>query len=71
MFVVVPDSLRNAINNKLDAAIADCPDAAKDRDALYGQLLAFFNEHGRVPDFTLAPVPAMTAREAPTYDEDT
>lgn len=54
MLVVVPDSLRNAINEKLDAAIAVCPDAEKDREVLYGQLLAYFNEHGVVPDFTLA-----------------
>ena len=54
MLVVVPDSLRNAINEKLDAAIAQCPDAEKDREVLYSQLLAYFNEHGVVPDFTLA-----------------
>lgn len=52
--VIVPDSLRNAISAKLDAAIAKCPDAAKDRDELYRQLLAYFDEHGEVPDFDLA-----------------
>jgi hypothetical protein len=55
MLVIVPDSLRHAIDAKLDAAIAACPGAEKDRDALYSQLLAYFNEHGVVPDFTIAP----------------
>jgi hypothetical protein len=53
MLVIVPNSLRDAINAKLDAAIAQAPDAEKDRDVLYGQLLAYFNEHGVVPDFSL------------------
>jgi len=51
--VIVPNSLRDAINAKLDAALASCPDAVKDRDALYSQLLDYFDEHGEVPDFTL------------------
>ena len=53
MLVIVPDSLRDAINKKLDAALAECPDAEKDREHLYGQLLDYFNEHGVIPDFTL------------------
>jgi hypothetical protein len=52
--VIVPDSLRHAINAKLDASIAACPDAEKDRETLYGQLLDYFYENGVVPDFTLA-----------------
>ena len=52
--VIVPNELRDAIKAKLDTAIAACPDAAKDRDVLYSQLLAYFDEHGEVPDFGLA-----------------
>ncbi len=55
MLVIVPNSLSDAINKKLDAAIAKCPDAEKDRDTLYQQLLTYFDEHGVVPDFTLGP----------------
>lgn len=54
-FVIVPESLRQAINTKLDAAIAVVPDAAKDRDELYRQLVTFFNENGYVPDFSIEP----------------
>jgi hypothetical protein len=54
MLVIVPNSLRDAINAKLDAAIAEVPDAEKDREILYGQLLDYFDEHGVVPDFSLA-----------------
>jgi hypothetical protein len=50
---IVPDSLRNAINAKLDAALADVPGAAKDRDHLYHELLCFFNENGYLPKFSI------------------
>lgn len=54
MFVIVPDSLREAINAKLDVALATEPAAeAHDRECLYNQLLAFFDEHGYLPDFTV------------------
>ena len=53
MFVVVPNSLRDAINAKLDTAIAEVPEAASDCDALYEQLLAYVSEHGVLPDFSL------------------
>ena len=51
--VVVPNSLRNAINEKLDGAFAETPEAAPDRDIFYRRLLSFFNEHGYLPEFTL------------------
>jgi hypothetical protein len=53
MFRIVPTYIADAINAKLDAAFAQCPDAAKDREILYGQLLDYFDEHGVVPDFKL------------------
>ena len=45
MLVIVLDSLRDAINVKLGAAIAQCLDAAQDRGALFTQLLTYCNEH--------------------------
>lgn len=51
--VVMPDSLREAIDAKLDAALERCPDAAKDREFLYSQLLEYFDVYGVVPNFTL------------------
>ena len=54
MLVIVPNALRDAINAKLDAALADAPDDAKaEREFLYQQLLEHFNEHGTIPDFTV------------------
>ncbi len=66
MFVIVPEALSAAINAKLDAEIAKCPDAANDREHLYMQVLAHFNDYGRMPEFTLArvepdPLPADLA----------
>jgi len=63
--VIVPDSLRNAINVKLDAAICTCPGAVKDRDVLYQQLLEHFDEHGVLPDFKLTRVRAQTNSQHP------
>lgn len=51
--VIVPNFLRNAINEKLDTAITKCPDAKKDREILYNQLLSYFNEHGELPEFEI------------------
>ena len=50
---IVPDSLREAINAALDDAIAKSPDAAPWRDNLYSHLVAFFDEHGYIPEFSL------------------
>lgn len=51
--VIVPNLLADAINTKLDAAIAKYPDAQKDREGLYQQVLNYFDEHGVIPDFDL------------------
>jgi len=55
--VIVPNSLRDAINAKLDAAIMACPEdwafSEGERENLYNLLLRYFDEHGVVPDFTL------------------
>lgn len=53
MFYVVPDSISDDIDRRLDAEIAKHPDAEKDRAVLRSQLVEFVNEHGYVPDFTL------------------
>lgn len=53
MIAVIPNELSNAINKKLDAAFEDFPEAEKDRDGLFRQLLYYFDEHGILPDFKL------------------
>jgi hypothetical protein len=53
MMFIVPNYVRDAINAKLDAALADVPDAEKDREHLYNGLLMYFNEHGAIPDFSI------------------
>ena len=53
-FVIVPNSLRDAINGAIDKALVDAPpDAAKDRESFYAALLAYFDEHGTIPSFTI------------------
>lgn len=53
MLVIVPNELRDQIYAKIDAALIDAPEAAADRDHYYQELLAFFNENGYIPDFSL------------------
>ena len=50
---IVPNVLSDAINRKLDEAFKACPDAEKERESLFGKLLAYFDEYGELPDFTL------------------
>lgn len=64
--VIVPNSLSEAIYAKIDEQIALVPDAAKDREPLYQQLLDYFDEHGVIPDFSLVRkvnAPAEALRE--------
>lgn len=52
--VIVPNELSDAINVKLDEELKQWPDATgHDRDVLYHQVLAHYNEHGVLPDFTI------------------
>ena len=54
MLVIVPNHLRRELESRLDEQITLHPNAAKDRDHLYSQLLAYVNETGQIPDFSLA-----------------
>jgi hypothetical protein len=60
MLVIVPSSLRDAINAALDKALDGRPCDADSREVLYDQLLCYFDEHGAIPDFTLTPSEGAT-----------
>lgn len=51
--VIVPNHVRDAINDALDRKLVLWPEAAGDREKLYQQLLAYFDEFGVVPDFAI------------------
>jgi hypothetical protein len=53
MLVIVPNCLRDEINAAIDTALIGHPDAEPDREIFYDTLLAYFNEHGVIPEFTL------------------
>lgn len=59
--LIVPNTLIEAINAKLDAALMGVPASSSDREHLYHELLRIFDETGTIPDFTVvrrdAPVP--------------
>lgn len=62
--VIVPNYVHDAIQSKLDAALAEVPDAAPDRDIFYQTLLNYFDEHGVLPEFSLV------KRERPQDGDD-
>jgi len=53
--IIVPNELRDAINKKLDEAIVTCTEkiTTENREFFYRELLAYFDEHGIIPDFSL------------------
>jgi len=57
MLIILPDYISDEIDRKLTVALAEVPDAEKDRAALRAQLIAHFAETGLVPDFSLAKNP--------------
>ena len=51
--VILPNYVRDAINKKLDTAIAECPGAEADRELFFSKMLAYFYEHNELPEFRL------------------
>lgn len=51
--ILVPNYIEDAINAKLDAAIAECPGAEAGRGELYSQIFRYFDECGEIPNFNL------------------
>lgn len=51
--VVVPNDLRDAIYAAIDKELNGRPCDDADREVIYEQILAYFDEHGRIPDFSL------------------
>lgn len=51
--VVVPNELSDAIHSKITEKLNGRPITDGDRQALYEQLLEYFDVHGRIPDFEL------------------
>ncbi|MDP3937582.1 MAG: hypothetical protein Q8R92_05535 [Deltaproteobacteria bacterium] len=49
--VIVPNVLRDAINARLDDVLRDAPaEAIAEREHLYQQVLAYYDEHGVIPE---------------------
>ncbi len=53
MFFIIPASLDAEITKRLDAAMAEHPDAEADREFLHSQLIEAFDRFGHIPDFSL------------------
>lgn len=62
IILLVPNHVSEAINARLDAALALWPEAAECRVRLYHQLLEHFNEHGEIPEFSIIKKEPMTER---------
>ena len=53
MFVVVPDSLSNEIDRRLEAEFEKCPNARQDYEHLRRQLITFLDDYGYLPEFSI------------------
>lgn len=56
--VVVPNALSDAIYAAIDKQLVDHPGAKPDRENYYDQLLAYYDEHGIIPDFKIERPPS-------------
>lgn len=55
MIVIVPNILRDKINEEIDLAMARQPQNLEMyRDDFYHAILNFFNDYGELPDFDVA-----------------
>jgi hypothetical protein len=53
VIVIVPDSLTDEINAAIDRELAGRPCDPETRQYVFNRLLAHFDEHGCLPDFSL------------------
>lgn len=51
--VAVPNELSDAIHTAIDKDLDGRPCDDESRRILYGQLLSYYDEHGRIPSFSL------------------
>lgn len=51
--VIVPEHVHEAIKAALEKELALYPPGHAAYKKLYGQLLEYYNEHGKIPEFTI------------------
>lgn len=51
--VIVYNDLRDAIYRAVDAALEKAPQFRPERESIYKDILAYYDEHGQIPDFHL------------------
>ena len=72
MFVIVPNYVSDAINAKIDAFLAEYPEATHAREEMYDAMLEAFNVHGVIADITRPTKRAVDEGEsAPLQAEST
>ena len=54
MFVIVPNYVSEAIYKKVDVQLEKNPHLKEQRENIYNDILNYFNEHGKIPDFELS-----------------
>ena len=65
--VIVPDDLGKQIHDAIDRALCGRECSECDRKILYVQLLRFYDEHGRIPEFNLRPTEPFDLTEPPNH----
>ena len=54
-FVIVPNEISDAIYAKLDPQLEKYPHLKVNREEIYHRILAYYDEHGKIPDFDIKP----------------
>jgi len=55
MMVIVPNHISDAIYKKIDEALKRRPELVGHREDIFTDLLSYYDETGRIPDFSLEP----------------
>lgn len=53
MTYIVPNELRDAIYEQIDAQIKENHELTPGREEIYGQILEYYNQHGVIPKFKI------------------
>ncbi len=67
-FRIVPNYVSDAIYEKIDAEIEKTPGSEPHRELFYSQLLNYFDEHGKIPEFSIEN--KSDKEQAPLLDDE-
>jgi len=55
VFVVVPNYVRDAINERMEMSFIKYPLLKAHREEIFNDILAYYDKFGKIPDFEIQP----------------